>query len=269
MKLNAPRVARALTLVPLLLITISGCSDNGSGAGSTSGAETASAESRFETLIDSIVTEPNVVNSVVSVSDGTPAGSFTVARGEAAPGIPMTAEHQFHIASMTKSFTATVLLQLVEEGNFELDTPLSELFGELTMAEVLPNHNFSLITPAGVAVADLKVDQFQTFGNQSLGGDITIKQLMQHTHGMPDVVFDAPLDDEPLIDYLVAKNVGSSDLNHDSYPAQWSGALLLEYYLASGLPALSMFEPGEGFHYGDTGATVAGLIIESTTGMSF
>jgi len=268
MEFRPYHVARSLIVVPLLLITISACSDSDSGLTSTSGSEPESAKSKFETLMDSLVAEPNVVNTMVSVSDGTPEGSFTVARGEAAPGIPMTSEHQFHIASMTKPFTATVLMQLVEEDYFELETPLSALFSDLTMATLFPNHNFSSVNPDGLAVADMTIDQLQTFGGQLLGGNITIKQLMQHAHGMPDLTFDAPLADESLITYMVAKNVGSTDLNSDKYPTQWSGLQLLEYYLASGLPNQSLFAPGEGFHYGDTGPTIAGLIIESATGMS-
>jgi len=269
----------ALIFIPLLLITISACSDddptsstNGgsdstSGSESTPNIETESQKAKFENLLDSFIAKPTVVNSMFSLSDGTQSGSFAVARGEAAPGIPMTADHQFHLASITKTFTTTVLLQLIEEGNFELNTPLSTVFSDATMADLYPNHEFTMLTKEGVAVSDMTIDQLHMFGGQSFGGDITIKQLMQHSHGMPDLTFDAVPGSISLYDLTVAKNV-ESPRPDDGFPAQWSGPLLLEYYLASGLPNESLFKPGDGFHYGDTGPTISGLIIERVTGMS-
>jgi len=172
MKCRTSFKARSLILVPALLITISACSDRDPDSTTTLNTESTAAKAEFETYMDSIVAEPNVINTMVSVSNGKQSGSYSVARGEAEPGIPMTADHQFHIASMTKPFTATVLLQLVEEGNFSLDTPLSTVFGDSTMADIFPSHNFTLANPDGIAVADMKIDQLQTFGGQLAGGDI-------------------------------------------------------------------------------------------------
>lgn len=41
-------------------------------------------------------------------------------------GTPAGAETMFHVASLTKPYASTVLLQLVEEGRLDLDTPVSE-----------------------------------------------------------------------------------------------------------------------------------------------
>ena len=42
------------------------------------------------------------------------------------PGTPMTADLNFFIGSVTKTMTATIILQLVEEGKLGLGRPLGE-----------------------------------------------------------------------------------------------------------------------------------------------
>lgn len=67
-------------------------------------------------------------------------------------GIPASTEHLFEIGSISKIFTSTVVLQLVEEGLLRLDQPIAEVLG--------------WVPPA-------------------LTGDgITIERLLQHTAGL-------------------------------------------------------------------------------------
>lgn len=49
----------------------------------------------------------------------------------AAPDEPATLDHQFRIGSITKTFTAVLVLQLRDDGAFELDTPLRDLVPEV------------------------------------------------------------------------------------------------------------------------------------------
>lgn len=46
--------------------------------------------------------------------------------GERAPGIPLTAEAQFNVASLTKPVFAMLVLQMVAEGQWSLDAPLAD-----------------------------------------------------------------------------------------------------------------------------------------------
>lgn len=56
----------------------------------------------------------------------TPEGTWTTAYGLADPdaGVPMTTDVHLRIGSVTKAFTGTMLLQLVEEGRLSLDDPI-------------------------------------------------------------------------------------------------------------------------------------------------
>ncbi|MBX3434232.1 MAG: beta-lactamase family protein, partial [Pirellulales bacterium] len=75
----------------------------------------------------------------------TPQGEFAVNYGTTELGVttPPNAETHFRIASNTKTMTATVILQLVQEGKLKLDEPISKFVpgvpdGELiTIAELL------------------------------------------------------------------------------------------------------------------------------------
>ena len=98
-------------------------------------------------------------------------------------GIPNDGETRFRIGSITKQFTATLILQLVAEGTLTLDT---------TLAEALPGYR-----------ADT-------------GARVTIRQLLNHTSGIP------PYTDQPAfqrevgraawtVDQMIAK-FGSGDL---------------------------------------------------------
>ena len=100
---------------------------------------------------------------VIAWSTG-PAGRQTAAAGAAdtATGEPARADDRFRIASTTKSFIATVVLQLVGEGRLSLDD---------TVGHWLP----------GVVS-----------GNGNDGGKITVRELLQHTSGLYDYTEDLP-----------------------------------------------------------------------------
>jgi D-alanyl-D-alanine carboxypeptidase len=58
-------------------------------------------------------------------------------------GAPMTPDHRFRVASVTKVFTATVVLQLVDEGALELDGEVDSIAGGVTVRQLL-NHTSGL-----------------------------------------------------------------------------------------------------------------------------
>jgi CubicO group peptidase (beta-lactamase class C family) len=79
--------------------------------------------------------------------------------GSAREGQPVTPQTQFPIASLSKSFTAVAILQLVEAGQLNLDAPVQRYLPAFTLA--------------GPAVA----------------ARITVRQLLNHTSGLADTGF--------------------------------------------------------------------------------
>ncbi|GID28679.1 serine hydrolase [Paractinoplanes brasiliensis] len=88
-------------------------------------------------------------------------------------GVETTAESVFQIGSISKVWTATLVMQLVDEGKLELDAPIAEVLPELTLAE------------AGVAAK------------------VTMRHLLTHTSGIDgDVFTDTGRGDDCLEKYV-------------------------------------------------------------------
>ncbi|MFC6934876.1 serine hydrolase domain-containing protein [Actinomadura yumaensis] len=132
---------------------------------------------------------------------------------------PVRGDSTFRIGSMTKMFVATTVLQLVGEGRVVLDAPVERY---------LP----------GVV--------------RGPGGDgrvVTVRQLLQHTSGIPD-----------YLDYLSVEDVLNNPLvHHDARD-------LVKLALAH--PATGK-EPGDAVRYSNTGYLLAGMLIEKVTGRSY
>lgn len=136
----------------------------------------------IEAVIESYQVAEQLVGVVVSV-DTTGCDSWTAAWGEAdtAAGVPLTSDHLLRAGSLTKSYTAALVLVLAEDGLLSLDDTL-DLWG--------------------VVVPDAT--------------EITIRQLLNHTSGLADyqssAEFTQALQVDPdriwtpqeLIDYALA-----------------------------------------------------------------
>jgi D-alanyl-D-alanine carboxypeptidase len=131
-------------------------------------------------------------------------------------GRPVPPDGYFRIASTAKTFVATVVLQLVGEGKLSLDD---------TVERWLP----------GVVQ-----------GNGNDGSRITVRQLLQHTHGIHD---DFP-DFTSEGDYYQHR--------YDIYTA--------EQLVARAMRHQPDFPPGTAWGYSTTGYVLAEMIIERVTG---
>jgi len=149
------------------------------------------------------------------VSDGLvfrgAAGHSNVDSGE-----PMTADAVFHMASVTKLFVGTAIMMLAEKGLLDIDQ---------TVASCLP--------------------WFRMRDNRY--GKITIRQLMTHTAGLPDVSdyhWDEPETDEGAL----RRYVGSQEV----FEAEF------------------LWDPSEKkFSYSNIGYEILGAVIAEVSGMSF
>lgn len=121
----------------------------------------------------------------------------------------------YPLASVTKVFTATAVLALYEQGRLDLDA---------TLASILP------------AYADRPA------------AAVTIRQLLNHTSGIPSVLqtgqgLDATLD-----------------------PATWPLPSTLEEQLAPVLPMTLLFAPGSRYAYSNSGYLILARVLEQVTG---
>ena len=123
-------------------------------------------------------------------------------------GEPLTVEHRFRVASVTKLFIATAVLQLVDEGALALDGDASPFVA-----------------------------------------DVTVRQLLNHTSGLPNFEDDLVAFFEPYRkDPSYRSELGPREL------------------LALALERPRLFPPGKGWAYTGTNYQALGLLVEEATG---
>ncbi len=136
--------------------------------------------------------------------------------------VALDCESPFQIGSNTKMMTATVLLQLVEEGALQLDDPLSKYLPEIAAA-----------LPYGKAV--------------------TLRQLAQHRSGVFSYTDNAP-DGTPGI---IEGDFAEPDAMRKGYRPED----LVGFALAHGKPQFAPGSDGA-WSYSNTGFVLLGLVIE-------
>src|SRR5882672_6076715 len=129
------------------------------------------------------------------------------------PADPLTTRSLFHMASITKPFVGTSIMQLVERGILDLDAPVVKYLSYFRLAD----------------------DRY----NQ-----ITVRQMVTHTSGMPDV--DDYEWDKPQFD---------------------DGAL--ERYVRSLTNQKLLFAPGERVQYSNMAFEILGDVVAKASGESF
>jgi D-alanyl-D-alanine carboxypeptidase len=160
-----------------------------------------------------------------------PAYRFAGASGSAnlADDTPMPPEGAFRIGSITKMFTATVIMQLAEDGVLTLDDPLALWLPEV--AEQLP------------------------YGDQ-----ITLRHLLSHTSGLFNVVEHESYYADIFTEMVVDETTGNVTLDcvqrdpHDT---------LARYVYGKE----AQFEPGAQWRYSNSNYTLLGMVIEAAAEM--
>lgn len=141
--------------------------------------------------------------------------NYTAGVADLRTGAKVPVDGQVRAGSNTKAFTATVVLQLVGEGRVTLDAPIEEYLPDLVRGEGID------------------------------GRRITVRQLLQHTSGLPSYT-----------DFMVSDYVGEG--RHTYYQPR----ALLDVALAH----KALFAPGSSWSYSNTNYVLAGLLIEKVTG---
>ncbi|WP_285028433.1 serine hydrolase domain-containing protein [Plantibacter sp. ME-Dv--P-122b] len=187
-------------------VSLSACS---SAVEQTAGTASGPLQDRMQSLVDAGY--PAALASVIG-PDGE-AIDVAAGIGDLATDEPAPVDGEVRIASNTKMFVSTVVLQLVQEGKVALDAPIDTY---------LPG----LITGEGID-----------------GTRITVRQLLQHTAGLPEYA------DQIAADAFAAQERYTSPRD------------MLDIALAK--PAV--FAPGERWEYSNTNYLVLGLMVESVT----
>lgn len=184
------------------------------GCASDAPSEGDSTEARVAEAAD-VMLEKGAVAIVVDVRAGE---SITqVARGEADldTGRAPQADDPVRVASITKTAVAAAVLRLVEAGQIDLDDPIDDYLPGL-----LEDH-----------------------------GEVTVRQLLNHTSGLPDHTAPLFADMESV---RAAQTQVFTDADHVAAAVQ-------QDWLA---------EPGAEFHYSNTNYAVLGMLIADVSGQS-
>ncbi|MGH3471260.1 MAG: serine hydrolase, partial [Nocardioidaceae bacterium] len=166
-------------------------------AGSAKGPRPAAIdEDHWQRRLSAIATKHGVPGAQLGIlrvgTDGAADELVRAATGvlHAGTGVPTTVDAVFQIGSITKVWTATVIMRLIDDGKFELDTPVVELIPELTLS-----------TP-------------------EVTKGVTIRHLLTHTSGIDgDVFTDTGRGDDCLEKYVAS--LSDAARNHP-LGATWS-----------------------------------------------
>ncbi|MEK4302478.1 serine hydrolase domain-containing protein [Oceanobacillus sp. FSL K6-0251] len=194
----------------------------------------------FEGLIDEAREQyfaPGVVVNLISNGEVAYSKSFGYAEMDNVDK-PITAETIFPIMSITKSFTATAIMQLVQEGLLALDDPIS-----------------------------LHLPYFHTH-DDAVTEQITIKQLLSHTAGFPGDFWIASLQDRNLLSLI--KQAPEYELIVQQFPEETLNKIknredVTRYFSNANL----LFEPGQGWSYCTDTYVIAADILEKITSQSW
>ncbi|MEJ3746145.1 serine hydrolase domain-containing protein [Actinomycetes bacterium KLBMP 9797] len=170
----------------------------------------------LQSQLDDVVAA-GAVGALAEVRDerGVWRGTSGVAERGTTRAVPV--HGRFRAGSITKTFLATVVLQLVDDGELRLDDRV-----DAWLPGVVPD------------------------------GRVTVRHLLNHTSGLPDIRPTLPLPPNP--EFL------------DNRWRTWTAAELVRRALANP----PVFEPpGDAFSYSNTGYTLLGQIVEKVTGQSY
>ena len=165
-------------------------------------------QNRLAFVLDSVCSKHNIKGASVAVLIPNN-GIWKSTYGESYAGHPITSDMMFGIASNSKTYTAALMLKLQEMGKLDLDDTIGTWI-----------HNVN-----------------------NVSGQITIRQLLNHTSGLGDNDYGAEYEQKVFNDFTRI----------------WKAEELLTEFP---IPARK-FAPGKGWSYTNTNFTVAGLIIKA------
>src|SRR4030095_10751390 len=87
-------------------------------------------KAKLDQFFDRLAEKNKAMGSLTIARDGKVLYTRAIGYSQINPNKPLTAGNRFRIASITKMFTATMILQLVEEGKLKLTDTLDKFFAQ-------------------------------------------------------------------------------------------------------------------------------------------
>ncbi|MBN2402134.1 MAG: beta-lactamase family protein [Spirochaetes bacterium] len=166
-------------------------------------------------------------NCVLSVAKGDGSFSWSGAAGFAdQQGTPMSKDTPVCIASITKMYTASLILILHEKGLLSLDDPISKYLPEKLIRSI------------------------HVYESRDYSHEITVRQLLSHTSGVPDYYSEKPENGKSFFELFL-----------EEPDKMWT----VEDTIRRAAELKPNFHPGKGASYSDTNFQLLGKIIESAT----
>lgn len=188
----------------------------------------AQSKQNLEHLFDKTLERGDIHNGFLIIHSDSLNLHLNLAKGKNSDGTPVSTDTPFLTTSIAKTFTATLVMMLAEEGKLSL---------EATAANYLP---------------EKLMEGLHVLEGMDHGPQITIAQLLQHRSGLPDYFGDTPREGENMLNRIFAEP-------EKFWTAEEIITFTKEHFQAH-------FVPGSGFHYSDTNYVLLGLIIERLCG---
>ncbi|MFI0357790.1 serine hydrolase domain-containing protein [Actinomadura sp. 9N407] len=213
-------LGRALTLAVAATVAVTALTGTAAAqAGDTAaGVGNGADQARLRQLMHRLTTVDGGPGALLHMRDRRGDMVLTSGVADVNTRAPVPRDSSFRIGSMTKPFVATVVLQLVGEHRISLDAAVERYLPGVVRGE----------------------------GND--GRKITVRQLLQHTSGVPD-----------YLDHLDPREILKDPLAHHDTSD------LVKLALAHP----PVFAPGAGWGYSNTNYLLAGMLIEKVTGRTW
>lgn len=143
----------------------------------------------------------------------------------------LTIDQPFHVASVGKLFTATILYQLAEEGKINLDAPIVTVLDKEKLANLF------------------------VFNGVDYSDKVTFRHLLSHTSGIADYFGGPVISGETMLTLLKTQS-----------DKVWQPQALLDFSIEH---QEAVNAPGVSYLYSDTGFVLLGLLIEEKENKSF
>ena len=176
-------------------------------------------------VINKAVDHKSIFGVSICVENGNGSLAFAGSAGN------LEVESQYFIASTTKLYTSAITLKLATQKAFQLDDPVVSILDKMVM------------------------DRLLVIKGEDYSKQITVRQLLAHTSGLPDYFQQKKANGKSFLEELTA-----------GIDQQWS----FEQVIAETKKMKPAFRPGEKGKalYSDTNYQLLGRLIETVTGKS-